>query len=134
MIFVDTSAWLALADAHDRAHTSVIELYARLSRGEFGKAVTTNYVQAETLTLVRMNLGVEKVARIAEAFETSKELRTFWVEPVHHQEAVRMMLGHKDKEWSLVDCSSFVVMTSLQIRKALALDRDFDQAGFERVR
>jgi predicted nucleic acid-binding protein len=133
MILVDTSAWLALADSNDRAHASMRALYGRLSQGEFGKAVTTNYIQAETLTLVRRNLGVERAERMAEAFEKSRELRTFWIEPVHHHEAVQMMLRHGDKEWSVVDCSSFIVMKSLRIEKALTLDRDFAQAGFQIV-
>lgn len=133
MIFVDTSAWLALADSNDRAHTSIRSLYGRLSRGGFGKVVTTNYIEAETLTLVRMNLGVEKAEQMAGAFEQSKELRTFWIEPVHHKEAIQMMLRHRDKEWSVIDCSSFVVMHSLQIEKALTLDSDFAQAGFQIV-
>ena len=35
-----------------------------------------------------------------------------------------------DKNWSLVDCSSFIVMNRCQIAKALTSDRHFEQAGF----
>jgi predicted nucleic acid-binding protein len=35
-----------------------------------------------------------------------------------------------DKEWSLTDCTSFVVMQDRQINQALTADHHFEQAGF----
>jgi predicted nucleic acid-binding protein len=35
-----------------------------------------------------------------------------------------------DKEWSLTDCISFVVMEQRGIAEALAYDHHFEQAGF----
>ena len=133
MIFVDTSAWLALADRHDRDHARTLEVGRRIARGEYGKQVTTNYVTTETLTLVRRRLGLSAAVSLAKTFAESDEIRVFWIEPVHHEEAVQLMAAHPDEVWSLTDCTSFVVMRALQIRQALALDDDFDQAGFSVV-
>ncbi|MCL4492928.1 MAG: PIN domain-containing protein [Nitrospirae bacterium] len=36
-----------------------------------------------------------------------------------------------DKEWSLSDCVSFVVMKKHSIRDAFTNDRHFEQAGFD---
>jgi uncharacterized protein len=130
MIFVDTSGWLALADRHDRDHGRTLEFGRRIGRGEFGKQVTTNYVATETLTMVRRRLGVAAAVSLAKMFAESDEIRVFWIEPVHHEEAVRLMAAHADKEWSLTDCTSFVVMRALEIRQALSLDDHFTQAGF----
>ena len=38
-----------------------------------------------------------------------------------------------DKDWSLVDCASFVVMDRLDITAARSTDHHFAQAGFERL-
>ena len=38
-----------------------------------------------------------------------------------------------DKAWSLVDCTSFVLMKQLKIQEALTTDQHFEQAGFIRL-
>ncbi|MDT9177751.1 MAG: hypothetical protein P5702_09260 [Limnospira sp. PMC 1291.21] len=38
-----------------------------------------------------------------------------------------------DKNWSLVDATSFIIMQQLEITNALTSDRHFDRAGFVRL-
>jgi|SRR5271170_460060 predicted nucleic acid-binding protein len=130
MIFVDTSAWLALADSRDRDHSRAIELHRRIVRGEFGKQVTSNYVMTETLTIIRRRLGLPQALELAKAVRVGTQVGLFWIESVHHNEAIELMASHADKDWSLTDCSSFVLMRSLAVRDAFTFDRDFTQAGF----
>ena len=130
MIFVDTSAWLALADSHDRDHAAARALGPRLAGGQFGKQVTTNYVLTETLTILRRRLGLSTAVQFAGTVDRSREVQVCWIERVHHREAVSLMARHSDKAWSLTDCTSFVVMRALGIADAFAFDRDFAQAGF----
>ncbi len=130
MIFVDTSAWLALADSHDRDHSQAAEFQRRIVRGEYGKQVTTNYVMTETVTIIRRRIGLAPAIALANAVDAGKEVGLFWVEPVLHREAIDLMAAHADKRWSVTDCASFVIMRSLGIRDAFTFDRDFAQAGF----
>lgn len=130
MIFVDSSAWIALADSNDRDHARVRDVARRISRGEFGKQVTTNYVLAETVTILRRRLGTATAASFARGIDSSHEIETFWLEKVHHLEAVGLMSEYEDKDWSLTDCTSFIVMRALEMKSAFALDQDFIQAGF----
>jgi uncharacterized protein len=43
----------------------------------------------------------------------------------------RLLQGRIDKQWSLVDCSSFVVMQEHQVTDVLTTDHHFQQAGFQ---
>jgi uncharacterized protein len=133
MIFVDTSAWLALTDAHDRFHDRALGISRQIAAGGFGKQVTTNYVLSETLTLIRRRIGLRQALALSEAIDSGHEVRVLWLEPVHHREAVALMASHSDKAWSVTDCSSFVVMRALGIENAFAFDEDFVQAGFSVV-
>ncbi len=130
MIFVDSSAWVALADRHDRHHAAAADFYGRVSRGEFGQPITTNYVIQETLTLVARRLGPSRAATLATSMTQSRQLITFWIERVHHDGAIALMAQHDDKDWSVTDCTSFVVMRALGADTAFAFDADFAQAGF----
>ena len=41
-----------------------------------------------------------------------------------------MFAARPDKDWSLTDCISFVVMQERNIQDALTADHHFEQAGF----
>ena len=43
---------------------------------------------------------------------------------------VALYAERPDKDWSLTDCISFVVMRKMDITEALTGDRHFEQAGF----
>lgn len=44
--------------------------------------------------------------------------------------AMELFRNRSDKEWSLVDCVSFVVMTDEHLTDSLSCDQHFVQAGF----
>ena len=46
------------------------------------------------------------------------------------EEGLGLYESRPDKEWSLTDCISFVVMKKEGIVEALTEDRHFEQAGF----
>ena len=53
--------------------------------------------------------------------------------PEIFKEGVELFGARPDKEWSLTDCVSFVVMKRYNIVGALTTDHHFEQAGFERL-
>jgi predicted nucleic acid-binding protein len=50
--------------------------------------------------------------------------------PELFQAALDLFARRADKEWSLTDCSSFVVMEQRGIEEALTADHHFTQAGY----
>jgi predicted nucleic acid-binding protein len=47
-----------------------------------------------------------------------------------YEEGIHLYASRPDKEWSLTDCTSFVVMQREGIAEALTGDHHFEQAGF----
>jgi predicted nucleic acid-binding protein len=59
------------------------------------------------------------------------ELQIVRLTPELFDRAVALYARRPDKEWSLTDCISFIVMQDHDIVEALTADRDFVQAGFQ---
>ena len=134
MIFVDTSALLALADSEDKNHRAARSIHdGGILRGKYGRMVTSDYVLDEAFTLLKSTLGMAAVENLAASVSTSKSVQRVWVGPQHFQDALSMMRSHADKAWSFTDCTSFVIMKELGIPRAFTFDRDFKQAGFDMV-
>jgi len=49
------------------------------------------------------------------------------------KQAWELLKNRPDKEWSLVDCSSFVLMQQRGMIEAFTTDHHFEQAGFMRL-
>lgn len=57
-LFVDTTGWMAMADAKNALCQKSVRFRDKsLEQGEI--LVTSNYILDETLTLIRMHLGIE---------------------------------------------------------------------------
>jgi predicted nucleic acid-binding protein len=61
-----------------------------------------------------------------------------WVDIIHIDSALdsaawALWMSRPDKDWSLFDSASFVVMQSQGLTEALTADHQFDQAGFVRL-
>ncbi len=59
--------------------------------------------------------------------------RLVWVDEDLCARGWQLYRDRLDKDWSLTDCVSFVVMRHRAITEALTADRHFEQAGFIRL-
>ena len=85
----------------------------------------------ETLTLMRVRLGLDAAERWWEQVEGSPRVHWEWIDPGRAEKARHWFFRWRDKNFSFTDCSSFVVMKERRIRAALTNDRHFVQAGFQ---
>lgn len=126
MIFLDTSAIYAWADAADANHdTAVQRLQAILDSGE--ALVTHNYVLVEALALLQSRLG------LAAAIKLAKDSAAFvieWVDDDLHSSGLHELEQSKKRQISFVDHISFLVMRRRELTTAFAFDPDFTSAGF----
>jgi predicted nucleic acid-binding protein len=130
MIFVDTSAWLALADPSDARHAEAREFEQRLRRGAHGKLVTSDFVLDETITIVRDRAGLTRARELSRTILDSPNVHVLWVAEAQFREALELLFSHEDKHWSLTDCTSFVLMRGMELETAFTFDTAFRQAGF----
>jgi uncharacterized protein len=124
--FADTFFWLALINPNDSYHLRVRQIDLSSVR-----IVTTRAVQIEVMDA----LCEVRFRSLAARFwkETSGE-GDLLVVPLDEGLIARgadLYLDRHDKDWSMTDCISFVVMKDRAISIALTGDRHFQQAGFQ---
>jgi uncharacterized protein len=134
VIFVDTGAWFALAVRNDPDHAAAIALLETNRE----PLVTTDYIVAETATLLRMRDKTIRGHRLAVRIATSiLRGESATLEKVREEELRRTLdvfRTYRDHLFSFVDCTSFVVMERLGITQAFAFDRHFNEyPGISRV-
>jgi predicted nucleic acid-binding protein len=133
-LFADTAGWGNLIDATQPYHSLAASLY-RAARQQGRQVVTTNYVIAELVTLMTSPLRIPrpKIVAFIESLKTSPYVQVVHVDVNLDEQAWQLLKSRQDKEWSLTDCASFVVMRQRGIREALTTDHHFEQAGFIRL-
>ena len=130
ILFADTSGWMACADKHDPLHKNA--LAARqdwLQSG--GTLLTTDYIVDETLTLLRMRLGLPPAKIWWESISASPRVRIRHLSGDILESARTQFFKFRDKTFSFTDRTSFAVMKSEKIKRALTTDHHFAQAGFQ---
>ena len=126
MTFADTNFFLALINDRDEHHDKAVTL-AEQYRGL--SLVTTDAVLLEVGNGLARGFRDEAVA-LFEELENSPEAEIVRLDPEIFDAAKALYKSHRDKEWGLVDCVSFIVMRERQISDALTSDKHFVQAGF----
>ena len=129
-IFVDTAGWMACADANDPTHRQSCDARdVALEQGNI--LVTSDYVMDETLTLIRMRLGLRAAKVWWDQVEGSSRVRWEWIGMERAEKARKAFFRYRDKQYSFTDTTSFVVMQDLRLKQALTTDRHFQQMGFQ---
>lgn len=126
-IFVDTAFVIALINRRDQYHHQASELADRL---EGYPLLVTDAVLLEIGNALARAYKQEAI-EIIEHFLASEEVEIVRLTPQLFEQAFALYKQYRDKEWSLVDCISFVVMREASVNQALTFDRNFIQAGFE---
>jgi len=126
-IFVDTFYFLALLNQDDAAHRKALTLSEKLT----DPIITTAWV----LTEVGDALAAPNLRSVfVELTEALREDRNTTIVPPTQalfDKGLDLYASRADKDWTLTDCISFVVMQERGLTKALTGDRHFEQAGFD---
>ncbi len=125
-LFADSYFFFALLNPRDLAHAKAVDI----SRQNRGSLVTTAWVFTELADGLATTPRRQVFRRVLDDFEANRanlivpaNLETF-------EKGVELYNERPDKEWSLTDCISFIVMKEEGITEALTGDHHFEQAGF----
>ena len=128
-VFADTGYWIALISTRDDLRASAAQATNNLGGR---RIVTSEMVLVEVLNHFARQGDVARETAAGTIMGLKNDSNTEVIEQntAQFESTVSRYANRLDQTWSLVDCSSFVLMEERGIRDALAYDVDFVQAGF----
>ena len=126
VVFADAYYFVARLNRRDQHHERVLNF----SRDFRAHLLTSDWVLMEVADALAKSESRSRVrdftphlrqSPACEIVPATRELLDRALEFYHH---------HADKEWTLTDCVSFVIMRDRNMTNALTGDNHFEQAGF----
>lgn len=131
-VFVDTAAWIALINISDDLHIPAQQVMTTLCQQKV-RLVTTEFALLEVADALSAPATRSQTAAFVDGLRRLAILRIL---PASHEllaEGWELYKQRPDKDWSLTDCTSFVMMGREQITEAFTSDHHFEQAGFVKL-
>jgi predicted nucleic acid-binding protein len=128
-VFADAFYFVARLNRRDQHHERVVAFSRTLRAG----LLTTDWVLMEVADALARS---ECRPRVREFILHLRQAAGCEIVPASRallDQALELYQRHRDKEWTLTDCTSFVVMRERGLTEALTKDRHFEQAGFTTV-
>lgn len=133
MLFVDTSAFLALVNEKDNNHLASTRFLEEIKNGKvkIKKIITSDYIIDETLTRIRYAVGHKEAVEWGQDILTSNVVEKVGVGRELFEPAWELFKTYEDKKLSFTDCTSFAIMKIRGIEKVFSFDDDFERVGFK---
>jgi predicted nucleic acid-binding protein len=128
-MLLDTSGLLCVLHQDEEYHEDASTLFAASTH-----RLIHNYVLAEFVALAH-GRGVLRPTVLAflAAILADPDTKTIWVDENLNARAIALIRARPDKDYSLCDAVSFVLMRDYGIPEALTTDHHFEQEGFVRL-
>lgn len=125
--FADTFYFLALLDTREERHPQALSF----SRDSQLHLVTTEWVLAEFGDAYSHPADRADFVALYRSLVKHPRVRIVPADTALFQRGIDFFEQRSDKEWSLTDCLSFLVMQDETLTESLTGDRHFEQAGFK---
>ncbi len=126
-LFADSFFYFALLNPTDLAHEQAEAFLESFD----GKLVTTAWILTELADGMADPADRQTFIRLHEALGNDPDVTLVPPDPALFADGLALYASRPDKEWSLTDCISFVVMQRDGLTEALTGDHHFEQAGFK---
>lgn len=128
--FADTSFWIALSSRRDQYHTQAIAWHGVVVKTG-SHIVTTEAVLWEWLNALADTTTRATAAEGYRRAHADSRVEVVPFDPELNAAAVGLYRSRADKDWSLTDCLSIMVMERRRLTEALTTDHHFEQAGMK---
>ena len=127
--FVDSVGWIAILNADDELHGKADSEYKKLMKSGV-RFVTSTAVLNEVANALSKPKYRGAVVEFYKKLQKSQRVEIVLVDENLWSCGWELYEKRSDKEWSLTDCISIVIMQERGLKEALTNDRHFEQAGF----
>ena len=127
-VFLDTGFAIALLSPRDQYHAAALHLAAQIQQ-QGTKVITSDAVLLEIGAALAKHAYRPAAIKLIDGLRADPNVEIMPINSWLFETAYRLFREHPDKEWSLTDCASFVIMQERRISQALAADEHFKQAG-----
>jgi predicted nucleic acid-binding protein len=126
-LFADTSFYVAVLNTRDVHHREAVDFSIRSN----AEVLTTEFILVEVANFSSRVSRRGKVTQFISNLRTDPQTTIIPASTDLVERGFDLFARRPDKEWSLTDCISFVVMEEHGVSEALTTDGHFAQAGFK---
>jgi predicted nucleic acid-binding protein len=134
-VFWDTAAFVALSNADDDLHAAAVAVSVKLAQSRT-HVLSTDAILTEvanTFSKVAWRPLARSIIAAMQESATGGAATIVHIDSNLWQRGWQLFVERPDKEWSLTDCISFVVMQDYGVKRVFTSDHHFTQAGFTRL-
>jgi len=102
-------------------------------RRQNAQLITTEFVLLELANMFSALVWRQRVVKFIDGLHSLSSLQIISADSALLEEGWNLFRNRLDKEWSLTDCTSMVIMERNEIKLAFSSDHHFEQAGFVKL-
>lgn len=125
-VFAGAYFFFAFLSSRDHAHQKAVDYFESFN----GVLITTEAVLTEVADGLSAPGDRSTFGELYDDLQRAPEVKIISTDRDLFGAALNLYRSRPDKEWSLTDCISFVVMKREDLLEALTGDHHFEQAGF----
>ena len=131
-VFVDTAAWVGLLNTRDELHEAAQRQIGELRR-QNAQLITTEFVLLELANMFSALVWRQRVVKFIDGLHSLSSLQIISADSALLEEGWNLFQNRLDKEWSLTDCTSMVIMERNEIKMVFSSDHHFEHTGFVKL-
>ncbi len=125
-LFADTSFYVALLNPRDLVHEKALQV----GEDSHCPVLLSDFILLELGNIFSGTGQRSLFSKLAGRLNSDPNVRIIPASRDLLEKGLALFSRREDKQWSLTDCTSFIIMQEEGLTEALTADHHFEQAGF----